>query len=301
MIALPPTDRLWRGFDRTALDHQYDARGTVTDYEAEARAYAEDSVAAMTTLDRRAGLVFDAASGSALDLYPAAGPGPHPVFVWVHGGYWRALSKQENAFIAPALVAAGISVAVIDYTLAPAATLEEITRQTRAAVTWVHRHAAEHGIDPGRIFVGGSSAGGHLTGMLLAADGWRAEAGLPRDVIKGAVSLSGLYELEPVRLGRVNDWLGLDAARARRLSPLHLLPTDPADGCPLIVSYGGSETAEFKRQTDDYLAAWIGHGHPGRFVAMEDCNHFDIARRLGTPGTPLAGAAIRLICGNVTG
>jgi arylformamidase len=297
LTTLTPTDRLWRGFDRAGLDHQYDARATVADYEAEARAYAEDSVAAMTTLDRRADLVFDPASGSALDLYPAAGPGPHPVFVWVHGGYWRALSKQENAFVAPALVAAGISVAVIDYTLAPAAALEEITRQTRAAVGWIHHNAAAQGLDANRIFVGGSSAGGHLTGMLLAADGWRAEAGLPQGVIKGAVSLSGLYDLEPVRLGRVNDWLGLDAPRARRLSPLHLLPTDPAEGCPLIVSYGGSETAEFKRQTDDYLAAWTGHGHPGRFVAMEDCNHFDIARRLGTHGTPLAEAAIRLICG----
>lgn len=288
-----PTQPVWRGLDRAALDRAYDARGTVADYDAEAAAYDRTSAAAIASLERRADIVFDPASGSALDLYPA-GAGA-PVFLWVHGGYWRALSKDQNAFVAPALVAAGISVAVIDYTLAPAVTLEEITRQTRAALAFLWHQADSLGIDRERIYIGGSSAGGHLVGMLLAADGWRAQAGLPEDVIRGAVALSGLYDLQPVRLCRVNDWLGLDAARAHALSPLHAIPSRSAEACPLITSYGGSETAEFKRQTDDYRAAWQSFGHPATHIPMDACNHFDIARRIGEAGNPLSDAVIRLI------
>ena len=112
------------------------------------------------------------------------------------------------------------------------------------------------GADPDRIFVGGTSAGGHITGMVLAG-GWHDDFGVPPDCVKGALALNGLYDLQPVRLSEPNEWAKLDEAAARRNSPIHYLPEQ---GCPMIVSYGGSETAEFKRQSNIYAAAWRERG-----------------------------------------
>src|SRR5690606_2179300 len=123
-----------------------------------------------------------------LDIYPA-GPGS-PLFVWIHGGYWRSSCKEDNAFVAPALNSAGISVACIGYSLAPAVTLDEIVRQTRTAIAWLARHAGDYGADTRRLHVGGHSAGGHLTGMLLAGN-WRDKFDLPDDLIGTALPVSG--------------------------------------------------------------------------------------------------------------
>lgn len=278
---------IWNGMDQAALDREYDARASVRDSDAEIARYATLSAAARATLPHRADLVCDLRSGNALDWFPGAPGGP--VLLWVHGGYWRALSKADQSCVAPGLVAAGVHVAVMDYTLVPAATLDEIVRQVRTAVAWVAAHAAGMGADPRRLFVGGSSAGGHLAGMVLAG-GWHAGSGLQPDTVRGAIALSGLYDLEPVRLSFVNGWLGLDAASAARLSPLRLIPRhSPAPR--LLATYGGLETAEFRRQTRDYAAAWSAAGHRAMLLPQAGRNHFDIAVALGLAGDPLCRAA----------
>lgn len=283
---------IWRGFDRTALDREYNARATVPDYEAEARKYADASAAARAALPMRADLVYDPISGNALDLFPGRPGGP--LFLWIHGGYWRALGKGDNHCVAPGLVQhAGAHVAVMDYTLVPDANLDEIVRQVRTAVAFCAARAAEWDADG--MYVGGSSAGGHLAGMALA-DRWQDAFGLPPDRVKGAVALSGLYDLEPVRLSHVNDWMRLDAEAARRNSPLHLIPRGrPAPA--LLASYGGSETAEFKRQTEDYASAWRDAGHAATVLPQQARNHFDIVLALGDPDDPLCRAAAEFLAG----
>jgi arylformamidase len=176
----------------------------------------------------------------------------------------------------------------VDYSLAPAATLDLIVHQVRTALAWVARNAATFGADPARLYAGGSSAGGHLTGMLLAA-GWHAQYGLAPNALSGGIALSGLYDLEPIQLSHINAWLNLDPAAARRLSPLHLIP--PGQAPRLLASYGGRETGEFKRQTEQYAAAWAEAGHSAQLAPQRARNHFDLVLALGTQGDPLCRAA----------
>ena len=281
--------QVWRGMDQATLDREYNARASVPDFDAELRRYQSLSAQARAALPHTADLIFDPVSHCALDWFPGAPGGP--VFLWVHGGYWRALSKSDQSCVAPGLVAAGIHVAVMDYSLAPAVTLDVIVDQVRAACAWVHANAAAHGADPARLFIGGSSAGGHLCGILLAPDG--AAPG----VVQGAVCLSGLYDLEPIRLSHVNAWLGLDAAAAQRLSPLHHIPRGPAPR--LLAAYGLHETSEFGRQTEQYAAAWAAAGHKASVVPQAGLHHFDIVLALGDADHPLCRAACDFMLGDV--
>ena len=277
---------VWRGMDLATLDREYNARASVPDFDAEYRRYVASSAAARAALRMVADQVFDPESGNALDWFAGAPGGP--VLLWIHGGYWRALSKAEQSCVAPGLVAAGAHVAVIDHSLAPAASLDLIVHQVRTAAAWVARHAAEFGAGPSRLYVGGHSAGGHLTGMLLAP-GWHASYGLAPDAIRGGITLSGIFDLEPIRLSHINAWMHLDPAAASRLSPLHHLPPPPATR--LLASYGELETSEFKRQTEQYAAAWSAAGHGAQLAPQPSRNHFDLVLALGDGHDPLCRAA----------
>lgn len=276
--------------EREILDREYSARESVPDFAAEYARYVAASAEAVDRLARHADLAYDPVSGQTLDLYPAEGGGP--LFVWIHGGYWRALSKDDNAFAALGLVPNGVSVAVLNYALAPAVTLDEIVRQVRAAVAWLHAHAARYGIDARRIHVGGSSAGGHLGGMLLAS-GWQSHFGLPEDAIGSGLLLSGLMDLAPLLHTHINAWMKLDEASARRNSPLHLVPH--RSDARLMASVGGLESAAFKRQTADYAAAWAAAGHAAEEIPMPGYHHFDIALSLREPQGPLVRAVLAAV------
>jgi arylformamidase len=278
---------LYRGYDAARLDAQYNARASVPSFEAEYAKYVRASAAAQAAIPRRAGIVYDAASGQTLDFYP--GKPDAPLFVWIHGGYWRALSAQDNAFAAAGPHARGFHVAVIDYALAPAVTLDEIVRQARAALAFLHRERGALGIGPQRFAVGGSSAGGHLAAMLLSDD-WQAPLGLPADLIGVGLDLSGLHDLTPLRWTQVNDWMNFDDAMIARNSPMRLIPA--RSSAHLLASVGGRETDEFIRQTDDYVAAWRAAGHRATRLAMPDHNHFDIALSLREPEGALVEALV---------
>ncbi len=284
------TDTVYLGFDQKTLNREYSARDTVPNLDPYIAEYARRSAEARDRLECRTDIAYGEHPDEVVDIFPA-GDGA-PVLVYIHGGYWRMLSQKESAFMAPGLVNAGAAVVTVNYSLAPGASLDEIVRQCRAAVAWTWSHASEFGGDPNRLFVCGSSAGGHLTGMMVAG-GWREQAGLPPDAIKGAVPLNGLHDLEPVRLSNVNEWAQLDEASARRNSPIHHLPET---GCPLVISYGTSETSEFKRQSRILADAWKDRGwtvdifeHPGR-------NHFDIVFDLDDPES-LLGAKVSAMMG----
>lgn len=260
--------------NQEAIDHAYNARQTVDvavfeDFMAQ---YRRGSDAAVAACAPERDLCYDARSGQCLDIYSAPQPGLRPAFVFIHGGYWRMLGKGDSAFMAETLTREGVAVVVVDYALAPAATLEEIVRQVRSSLEWLYHHGREHGIDPERIFVGGSSAGGHLAGTLVAG-GWRAELGLPENLIKGAMLVSGLFDLAPIQASFVNEWLNLDAARAHALSPIHFLPTQP---CRLVVAWAEHDAPGFHDQSRRYLQAWRGAGFEAQELLVAQRNHFDI-------------------------
>jgi arylformamidase len=174
---------------------------------------------------------------------------------------------------------------VINYALVPTVDFDELVRQVRASVAWVHANARSFGGDPARITVSGHSAGGHLVAMLLATD-W-PQLGAPADVVKAGCAISGLYDLEPIRLCYLNDVLALSPDSARRNSPVHLKPTSRA---PLLLVVGAQEGPEYHRQTDDLAAAWRGHGVPIEVLDAAGHDHFSIICELERPDTPLARA-----------
>ena len=266
--------KVYEDFDQETLDNEYLISRTVPSIEPFIADYGKFSAEARANLDCRIDVSCGDHPDQMIDIFPATGKdgGPAPVFVFIHGGYWRMLSHRESSFMAENMVANGIAVVAVNYSLAPEASIDTIVHQCREAIAWTWRNAAGFGADPDRIFVCGSSAGGHLTGMMVAG-GWHEDVGVPVDVIKGAVPLSGLHDLEPLRHSCINEWAQLDEAAARRNSPVHHLPDA---GCPLILSYGASETSEFKRQSALLADAWRARGWQAAIFEHPDRNHFDI-------------------------
>jgi arylformamidase len=280
---------VYRYYDQPELERQLNARATVPDIAPILTRYASESARMRARLPCQLSLSYGASEPETLDIFPAATTRPAPIFVFLHGGFWRLLGSADSCFMAECLTQAGACVVAVNYALAPHVTLAEIVRQCRAALAWLYAHAGEFGGDAMRIHVAGSSAGGHLAAMMLAP-GWEADFGVPNNLIAGATLLSGIFDLEPVRLGHPNDWLNLSTADAAALSPLRHLPERAV---PLVVSYAPSETDEFKRQSEAYMAAVKARGCPTRFVSMPGTNHFDIVFGLTDRGNPLAKATMQ--------
>jgi len=279
---------VYRNYDQSELERQLNARATVPDITPILARYTAESARVRACLPCRLAVSYGASEPERLDIFPAVRNGPSPIFVFIHGGYWRLLDSADSCFMAEHLTQAGACVVAANYALAPVVTLTEITRQCRAAVAWLHAHAHEFGGDPARIHVCGSSAGGHLAAMLLVP-GWETDFGVPNNLVAGATLLSGLYDLEPVRLGHPNEWLKLSTSDVAANSPL--LHT-PERAVPLVVSYAPSETDEFKRQSEAYMAAAAARGCPVRFVTMPGTNHYDIVFGLAHRESPLAKAVL---------
>ena len=279
---------VYRYYDQAELERQLNARATVPDIMPILARYASESARMRARLPCRLSVPYGPSEPERLDIFPPVATGPSPIFVFLHGGYWRLLDSADSCFMAECLTRAGACVVAVNYALAPHVTLSEIVRQCRAAVAWVHKHAREFGGDPARIHVSGSSAGGHLAAMMLAP-GWESDFGVPNDLVAGATLLSGLYDLEPVRLGHPNEWLKLGPADVATLSPLSHLPER---GVPILVSYAPSETDEFKRQSEVYMAAAAARGCRVRFVQMPGTSHYDIVFGLAEPESTLARTVI---------
>jgi arylformamidase len=277
---------VYRGFDQAELDRQYSPSSRVADLGVFLVEYARQSALARAELDVRVALRYGPTRHETLDFFPVA-ESPAPLLVFVHGGYWRELSKNESAFPARGLVPAGVAFAALDYGLAPDCPLTTIVEQVRRGMWWLVRHAAELGVAPDRVHLIGSSAGAHLVAMTLL-DGWLPDGRRPADVFAGATLLSGVYDLEPIRLTYVNEPLRLDRAAAARLSPIHHLPDRLP---PLVVARGGAETDEFVRQHDEFMVAVSTRAPVVREVVATERNHFDIAFDMADP-TAVLGRAV---------
>ena len=288
-------EAIFREYDREGLDREYNNRAKVADSADWLARYTREGAATRGVLACRLDVAYGPSPAETLDIFyaggapPAPGARPAPVHVFLHGGYWRALDKADFSFVARAFVTAGAVVVVVNYGLIPAVDMDELVRQCRASIAWVWREAPSFGGDPGRIFVSGNSGGGHLVAMLMATD-WPAFAGLPADVIKAGCGISGLYDLEPIRLCYLNETLRLTPEEARRNSPIHLAPLRSG---PLLLAVGGLEGPEYHRQTDELAAAWRQRGLPCEVMDMPGIHHFSVVSQLEDPESELARAILR--------
>lgn len=262
----------WQSLRPDQLERAYNARATVPDIDAELRAYRDASLPMYTALECRRDLPYGPCADERLDLFPVPGRPEAPVLLFIHGGYWRALSKADSVFMARTFVNQGVSVASIDYSLAPTAHLGTMVDQCRRAVAWLHAYLRAQTAADARIVVAGSSAGAHLAAMVLAT-GWQDALGLPDHVVHGGVLVSGLYDLAPLRHTLPQAWLQLTSHDVLALSPQHHLP---APARPLQVVVAGQDTAEFKRQSRDYAQACERQGNAVEFLELAGRNHFNI-------------------------
>lgn len=261
---------LYREFTTQAqIDAQYNPSLPLADQTAPGRHFAERALQARTQLRCVLDVPFGPTLAETLDIFPADVPNA-PVFVFIHGGYWRALSSKEFSGVALGLHAAGITTVVINYALCPFVSIDEITRQARSAVAWTVRNIGQYGGDPTRVAIGGHSAGGHLAAMCLQTR-WAQDYGLPQDPLAGAVLVSGLYDLEPLRYSYLQPQIQLDDGIIRRNSPAFLVRPCKT---PIWITWGGAETAEFARQASTLNQAWAAAGNQALLQEQPGADHF---------------------------
>jgi len=222
-----------------------------------------------------------------LDIYTADRPGG-PVLVYIHGGYWRTGSKDDNCNFAPTFVERGATVVLVEYDLCPKVTVTDIVRQTRASIAWVYRNIIRYSGNPSKLYVSGHSAGGHLTAMALAHD-WDKE-GLPRNLIKGAVATSGVYDLDMVMHISVNEQVRMTPEIAKENSPsLH----PPLPTCPVIVAVGGAEPKGWQQMSEDYFRLCKECGLDCEYLVVPGANHYTMSEHLADASSPLAQAMFK--------
>jgi arylformamidase len=273
---------LYRGMDRSQLDAAYDNRAAVPTITEIRVGWDERSARLRRAHPRHLDLAYGDSPRERLDLFLAADP-KAPTVAFIHGGYWQIVNsdKENYAFIAEGLLANGVNVAMIEYTLAPAARLDRIVAEVRRAIGWLAEHLGDYGADPARLYLSGHSAGGHLTAMAM-----------PLRTVRGGLAISGIFDLEPIRLNYLNEKLGLDAAEAERNSPLLNFP--PMAG-ELIVAYGTRELPELCRQSIDYAQAWVERGLAGHLLPIDGADHFTVLETLARPDGELARALLAMV------
>lgn len=275
-------------YDPKWLNVQYDNRARVPDHGRIFERWSRDSAIARERSSRRLDVAYGDSPAETLDIFPSP-RADAPVLVFVHGGWWRAFDKRDHSFVAPPFTREGAMVVVPNYALAPSVTIETIALQMARALAWVWRHAALYGGNPERIVVAGHSAGGHLTAMLLSCR-WKAiGADLPDRLVSGGVSISGVFDLEPLRqTPLLKADLRLDASSVRRLSPASF----PAPVGPLYATVGALESEEFLRQNQLIRDAW-GEGAVPICESIAGANHFDVLDDLIEPHGRLHGLTLR--------
>ena len=234
---------------------------------------------------------YGKADSHKLDIFPATNH-QAPVVVFIHGGYWRTLDKADQTFLAPTLTQQGACVVIPNYSLCPAVTVSDIVLELVQAVAWVYNNIARYGGDPRRITIAGHSAGGHLVAMLLSCL-WQAhDKKLPSNVVKNALSISGLFEMQSIqRCPYLQDSLHLTDAEVKRISPAWL----PAPKAGQLVSVcGGDESSEFKRHNQLIQSAWGKDVVPISEV-LPSLNHFTILETLCQSGSRLNGLLLGLL------
>ena len=277
---------IWLDMDQKQLDDAYDQSVYAPNQPllAARRKLASESVLKRFPPERAA---YGPTEIEKLDIYKTPRPNA-PVEIFVHGGAWRNGTAKDFAFPAEMFVNAGAHFVVLDFIQVQDAgrSLLPMIEQVRRGLAWVYKNAAIFGADRERIFIAGHSSGAHLAGVTLVTD-WAKDYGLPADIIKGGLLVSGMYDLKPVRLSKRSEYVNFTDEIEEKLSSQRHIDKLNA---PIVVAYGSQETPEFQRQGRDFAAAVRAAGKPVELIVGEGFNHFEMQETFGNP-YGLAGRA----------
>ncbi len=277
----------YKRFRQDELEFQYNPRASVSDYPELAKKRSAESQRIRSTLKSWLDIPYGSSPREILDIYPAA-QASAPTLAYYHGGYWRGSSKEDNCNFAPTFVNHGANVVIVEYDLCPKVTVSDIVRQARASIAWVYRNIKRYNGDPKKLYISGHSAGAQLAAMILAYD-WERE-GLPRDIIKGAVLTSGVYDLEMVMQIGVNAEIRMTPELAKENSPfLH----PPLPICPILIGVGGAEPEGWQRMSEEFFNFCKERGLDCQYLVVPGTNHFTLPEHLADANSPLTRAVLK--------
>jgi arylformamidase len=279
-------------YDQAALDAAYDQAAYAPNREQLIKRRIRDSELTRLRIGEPERVPYGPADIERLDIYRSERDAA-PVFIFIHGGAWRSGSSKDFATPAEMFLPAGAHYVVPEFAWVQdvGGSLVVLADQVRRAIAWVYRYAVRFGIDPTRLYVGGQSSGGHLAAVALTTD-WPRDFGLPADIIKGGICISGMYDLTPVQMSARSNYAKFDDATVAALSPIRHLDRLHA---PLVVAYGTCETPEFQRQNREFAAAVENAGKKVRLLVGEHYNHFELSETFCNPYGLLGRAALDLM------
>jgi arylformamidase len=281
------SDEPYKGFRPDEMEYQYNPRESVPEYPELAKVRAAQAKKVRETAKSWLNISYGSSPRETLDIYAADKPGG-PVLVYIHGGYWRSGSKEDNCNFVPTFTKRGATVVLVEYDLCPQVTVTDIVRQTRASIAWVCKNILRYSSDPSSIYVSGHSAGGYLTAMALAHD-WTKE-GLPQDCIKGAVATSGVFDLDMVMKISVQEQVRMMPEVAKLNSPFE---NPPLVKCPLVVAVGSAEPKGWQQMSEDYFTYCKQRGMNADYLVVPGANHYTMSEKLLDESNPLTQAMIK--------
>jgi arylformamidase len=284
--------RVWMDMDQVELDAAYDQTVYAPLIGQIQKRYATSSNETRAHLGAPKRLAYGPTPVEALDLYPAKKPNA-PIFVFIHGGAWLRGEAKDYGFPAELFVSAGVNYIALDFIAVGAANgdIGVMAEQVRRGIAWAFKNAASFGGDASRFYIGGHSSGGHLCGVALVTD-WQKDFGLPADMVKGGLCMSGMYDMKPARLSKRSSYVKFTDEMEQAMSSHRQIDKLRA---PIIVTYGTNETPEFQRQNRDFAAAVKAAGKPVELIEAPNFNHFEMCESLGNPYGPNGRAALKLM------
>jgi arylformamidase len=283
---------VWMDLDQVELDAAYDQSFYAPLGPQISKRRAANSELARAQLGAPLRAAYGPTDVEKLDIYRGKRP-KAPIFVFIHGGAWLGGEAKNYADAAEMFVNAGATYIALDFIAIKEAggDLRVMADQVRRGVAWAYKNAAGYGGDPDRFYIGGHSSGGHLCGVTLVTD-WQKDSGLPPDMIKGGLCMSGMFDMKPVRLSKRSSYIKFNDEIEQSMSSQRHLELLRA---PIVVTYGTEETPEFQRQSRDFAAAVKTAGKPVQLIEAAGYNHFEMGESLGHPFGANGRAALAMM------
>ena len=279
-------------YDKDEIDAAYDQAPWAPNQAEIAKRRDQKSAAAIARLGPPRRLAYGSTDVEKLDIYTTKKPNA-PVNVFIHGGAWQAGSAANGAYMSEMFVDSGAHFVALDFNnvIETSGNLMTMAEQVRRAVAWVHRNAAVFGGDSNRLYISGVSSGAHLASVVLTTD-WQKDFGLPADMIRGGLCMSGMYDMKPVRISKRSSYVKFTDAMEHAMSTQRHLDMLRA---PVVVTHGTDETPEFQRQNRDFVAAVKTAGKPAELVVAQHYNHFEMGESIANPYGPNGRAALAMM------